>query len=71
LFAILHSDAGDITGAVRVVASRSRLVRLEAHWLMDLASPRPITKDSTFRTMSMTRPVTAIAVMIAEEQGKQ
>jgi len=65
-----HIDAGDITGAVTLVASRGRLVHLEAHGLMDLASKRPMAKDSIFRIMSMTKPVTAVAVMMMEEQGK-
>jgi CubicO group peptidase (beta-lactamase class C family) len=65
-----HIDARDITGAVTLVASRGRLVHLEAHGLMDLESKRPMAKDSVFRIMSMTKPVTAVAVMMMEEQGK-
>lgn len=65
-----HIDAGDITGAVTLVASRGRIVHFEAHGLMDLASKKPMAKDSVFRIMSMTKPVTAVAVMMMEEQGK-
>src|SRR5215510_3056224 len=65
-----HIEAGDITGAVTLVASRGRIVHFEAHGLMDLASKRPMAKDTIFRIMSMTKPVTAVAVMMMEEQGK-
>ncbi len=65
-----HIDAGDITGAVTLVASRGRIVHFEAHGLMDLTSKKPMAKDSLFRIMSMTKPVTAVAVMMMEEQGK-
>ena len=37
---------------------------------MDLESKRPMAKDSVFRIMSMPKPVTAVAVMMTEEQGK-
>ena len=65
-----HIDGGDITGAVTMVASRGRIVHFEAHGLMDLAAKRPMEKDSIFRIMSMTKPVTAVALMMMEEQGK-
>ena len=58
-----HIDAGDITGAVTLVARRGRIAHFEAHGLMDLESKRPMTKDAIFRIMSMTKPVTAVAVM--------
>jgi CubicO group peptidase (beta-lactamase class C family) len=65
-----YIDAGDITGAVTLVASRGRIVHFEAHGLMNLESKRPMAKDSVFRIMSMTKPVTAVAVMMMEEEGK-
>ena len=65
-----HIDARDITGAVTLVASRGRIALFEAHGLMDLDSKRPMAKDSIFRIMSMTKPITAVAVMMMEEEGK-
>ncbi len=65
-----HIEAREITGAVTLVASRGRIAHFEAHGLMDLESKRPMTKDSIFRIMSMTKPVTAVAVMMMEEEGK-
>lgn len=65
-----HIDAGDITGGVTLVASRGRIAHFEAHGLMNLESKRSMAKDSIFRIMSMTKPVTAVAVMMMEEAGK-
>lgn len=65
-----HIDAGNITGAVTLVASRGRIAHFQAHGVMDLDSKRPMAKDSVFRIMSMTKPVTAVAVMMLEEEGK-
>ena len=65
-----HIDAGDITGGVTLVASRGRIAHFEAHGLMDLESKRPMGKDSIFRIMSMTKVVTAVAVMMMEEAGR-
>src|SRR5262245_49254269 len=65
-----HIDNRDVTGAVTLVASRGRIAHFEAHGVRDLVSKRPVTKDTVFRIMSMTKPVTAVAVMMMEEQGK-
>src|SRR5687767_1506133 len=65
-----HIDAGDIAGAVTLVARRGRIAHFEAHGLMDVESKRPMAKDNIFRIMSMTKVVTAVAVMMMEEAGK-
>ena len=65
-----HIDARNIAGAVTLVASGGRIAHFEAHGLMDLESKKPMTKDTVFRIMSMTKPVTAVAVMMLEEEGR-
>ena len=65
-----HIDAGDITGAVTLVARRGRIAHFEAHGLMDLDSETPMRKDAVFRIMSMTKPVTAVAVLMLLEEGR-
>jgi CubicO group peptidase (beta-lactamase class C family) len=65
-----HIDAGDITGAVTLVARRGRIAHFEAHGLMDIESKKGMTKDAIFRLMSMTKPVTAVAVLMMIEEGK-
>jgi CubicO group peptidase (beta-lactamase class C family) len=65
-----HIDAGEISGAVTLVARRGRVVHFEAHGLMDLESKRPMEKDAIFRIASMSKPVTGVAVMMMLEEGK-
>ena len=65
-----HIDAGEISGAVTLVARRGRLVHFEAHGLMDIESKRPMEKDAIFRIASMSKPITGVAVMMMMEEGK-
>ena len=63
-------EAGDISGAVTMVARRGRLVHFEAHGLMDIEAKKPMTKDALFRLASSTKPITAAAILILMEEGK-
>jgi CubicO group peptidase (beta-lactamase class C family) len=65
-----HIDAGEISGAVTLVARRGRLVHFEAHGLMDIESKRPMEKGAIFRIASMSKPITGAAAMIMLEEGK-
>src|SRR5271155_2148132 len=50
-----HIDAGDISGAVTLVARRGRIAHFEAHGLMDIDSKKPMQKDAIFRLASMSK----------------
>ena len=63
-------EAGDISGAVTMVARRGRLVHFEAHGLMDIETKKPMTKDALFRLASSSKPITAAAILILMEEGK-
>jgi CubicO group peptidase (beta-lactamase class C family) len=63
-------DAGDISGAVTVVGRRDGVVAFDAVGQRDLAAKAPMTKDTLFRIASMTKPVTAIGIMILADEGK-
>src|SRR5512144_2694961 len=52
-----HIDAGDLTGAVTVVARRGKVAHLVSQGVMDLESKKPMTPESMFRIASMTKPV--------------
>ena len=64
-----HIDAGDVSGAVTLVARRGHVVHFEAQGLMDLESRTPMPKDAIFRLASMTKPIIAVAVMMLVEEG--
>ena len=62
--------AKQIAGAVTLVARRGRVVHLEAVGQADVASGRAMAKDSVFAIASMTKPITAAALMILVDEGK-
>lgn len=59
-----------IAGAVAAVARRGKLGYLEAVGVQDLQTRVPMTERSLFRIYSMTRPITAVAVMMLHEEGR-
>jgi len=65
-----HIDERDITGVVAAVSRDGKVVYFESLGLMDIASDKPMQKDTLFRTYSMTRQVTTIAALILYDQGK-
>jgi CubicO group peptidase (beta-lactamase class C family) len=63
-------EARQIAGAVTLVARRGRVVHLEAVGLADVEHKRPMTRDAIFAIASMTKPITATALMILQDEGK-
>nr|MCU0873829.1 beta-lactamase family protein [Pirellulaceae bacterium] len=59
-----------IAGAVTLVAYRGQVIHLEAVGSADLENDRPMRRDTMFCIASMTKPVTATAVMILQDEGK-
>ena len=65
-----HIDAGDIAGVVAAVSRDGKVVYFESLGLMDIASNKPMQRDTLFRTYSMTRQITTVAALILYDQGK-
>src|SRR5687768_2444250 len=63
-------DAGEIPGAVTAVVTRDKLIDLQAVGYADVESKRPMTPDTIFWVKSMTKPVTAVAVLMLQDEGK-
>lgn len=59
-----------ISGAVTLVARQGCVVHHEAVGLADVEASRPMRKDTLFAIASMTKPITATAVMILQDEGK-
>ena len=70
--ALLRQFVADrkIAGAVAAVARRGKIVYLEPVGLQSLESKAPMSERSLFRVYSMTKAVTAVAVMMLVEEGK-
>jgi CubicO group peptidase (beta-lactamase class C family) len=65
-----HIAAGDLAGAVTIVARKGKVVHHSARGVMDLQSKQPMANDSMFRIASMTKPVVGVAIMMLVEEGK-
>lgn len=65
-----HIDAGSLPGAVTLVARRGKIAHFEAHGQIDVETKRPMPRDAVFRLASMSKPITAAAVMMMIEEGK-
>ena len=65
-----HVDGKDFSGAVTLVARKGKVVHFEAHGLADVEANKPMKTDALFRLASMTKPVTAVAVLMLLEEGK-
>lgn len=60
----------EVAGAVTIVAGKDKLLHVETDGYADVASKRPMTPDTLFWIASMTKPVTAVAVLMLQDDGK-
>ncbi len=61
--------AKELAGSVTVVADGSKVLHLSADGMANITEKRPMVPDSIFWIASMTKPVTATAVMMMHEEG--
>jgi CubicO group peptidase (beta-lactamase class C family) len=62
--------AREVSGIVTLVADERDVLHLSAVGLADISKQVPMATDSIFWIASMTKPVTATAVMMMQEEGK-
>lgn len=63
-------DRHEIAGAVTMVVSKDRVLHLETTGLADMAAHKPMQADTVFWIASMTKPITATAVLMLQDEGK-
>jgi CubicO group peptidase (beta-lactamase class C family) len=63
-------DQHTVAGAVTLVAHGSDIVEFDATGMADVEAGHGMQKDTIFQIMSMTKPVTAIGIMMLAEEGK-
>jgi CubicO group peptidase (beta-lactamase class C family) len=63
-------DANTLAGAVMLVASKDRVLSLEAVGWADVATRLPMRTNALFWIASQSKPMTAAALMILVDQGK-
>ena len=65
-----YVDAGNLAGAVVLVADKDKVLDLGTVGYSDLAAKTPMKTDALFWIASMSKPITATALMILVDEGK-
>jgi CubicO group peptidase (beta-lactamase class C family) len=63
-------DQRQLSGAVTVVGNEKGIVGFEAVGMANISQNRPMAPDTLFRIASMTKPITALGIMILVDEGK-
>jgi CubicO group peptidase (beta-lactamase class C family) len=65
-----YIDTNQIAGAVTLIARKGKVVHYEAQGWRYKEEDQPMTKDTIFTLMSMTKPIVSTALMMLFEDGK-
>ena len=60
----------EIAGAVTTVVCKDKFLHFECSGFADVASKRPMTADTVFWIASMSKPITATAILMLQDEGK-
>jgi CubicO group peptidase (beta-lactamase class C family) len=60
----------EVAGVVTAVVTKDRILNLEAVGFADTAAKRPMKFDELFWIASMTKPVTGVAILMLQDEGK-
>jgi CubicO group peptidase (beta-lactamase class C family) len=63
-------EAGALPGALTLIWRRGRVVHQSMVGMMDLRRAVPMREDAIFRLYSMTKPITAVALLMLMEDGR-
>ena len=63
-------EGREVSGVVTLVADEEKILHLSAAGLADIEKNQPMATDAVFWIASMTKPITATAVMMMQEEGK-
>jgi CubicO group peptidase (beta-lactamase class C family) len=64
-----YVDSGEIPGALALIARHGKVVYSEQWGFADRENKVPMKPDTLFRIYSMSKPITAVGVMILHEEG--
>jgi len=63
-------DKKEFAGAITLVARNGKIVEWRAYGMANLAKNKPMQKDTIVRIYSMTKPITTVAALMLNEEGK-
>jgi len=64
-----YMDSGHLPGLLTMVYRRGKLAHVGMSGHMDLERGKPMREDAIFRIYSMSKPITAVALMMLAEEG--
>ena len=70
LFKARYIDKNVLPGTLTQIVRKGETVYTSALGLMDIERNKPMREDAIFRIYSMTKPITAVALMMLAEEGK-
>jgi CubicO group peptidase (beta-lactamase class C family) len=62
--------SGEVAGLVAVIGNQDGIQSQAALGMQNVEAKTPMTPDALFRIASMTKPITAIGIMILQDEGK-
>ena len=65
-----HVDDGKLAGTFARIIKDGKVVYDDKYGLIDMANSKPTQENSLYRIFSMTKPITAVAIMSLYDQGK-
>ncbi|MFT4735405.1 MAG: CubicO group peptidase (beta-lactamase class C family) [Algoriphagus sp.] len=65
-----HVDNGELPGTFVRIIKDGKVVYNDEYGLIDVANNKPTQENSLYRIFSMTKPITAVAIMTLFDQGK-
>jgi CubicO group peptidase (beta-lactamase class C family) len=65
-----YVEAGILPGILTQVCRKGEIVHTGMSGVMDIERAKPMREDAIFRIYSMTKPITAVALMMLVEEGK-
>jgi CubicO group peptidase (beta-lactamase class C family) len=64
-----YVDSGHLPGVLTMIYRRGKLIHTGMSGQMDLERGKPMREDTIFRIYSMSKPITAVALMMLAEEG--
>lgn len=65
-----YVDEGKLPGTYVKIIKNGKVILEDQYGLIDIEANKPITENSLYRIFSMTKPITAVALMTLYDQGK-
>jgi CubicO group peptidase (beta-lactamase class C family) len=65
-----YVDEQKLAGIVTLIARGGKVIHFEAIGQQEIATNRPMQRDTIFRIYSMTKPITSLAALLLYEQGQ-